>query len=177
MKRLSLSALALLALFGLLLTGCPNGNTPEPEPEPVVEDSFSVTPYTGDLTIAVNGEYGFQAVIDSMVTEGKFTADESYSVTLSATSNVDITNLQVFFVENGETSGTGWGWIVLSDYVTVQETITAGTAFEATVTVPVSTTSSSEGGTYNKVALTIGVGNAASAPTLTITDFSIVKAE
>lgn len=125
MKRLSLSALALLALFGLLLTGCPNGNTPEPEPEP---DPTPVTVFSAtdqSVTLDYNpwdGGSNQQGLLGGAVSAA-IPSGSTLSITLVGTTDIALSGYQFVLINQGATND---GWTESSGYTSVASSVAAG---------------------------------------------------
>jgi hypothetical protein len=121
-----------------------------------------------------NGEYGWQSMFTSGALEvgTQLTKDEVYAFTYTYTSDVDIDQVNLFFLDNS--SANSYGWDMLTGYVGIGTTVTANTPISGSVDITITATASGTDSDANKFVLTAGA-TTASAPTLTFTTFTLVK--
>jgi len=111
-------------------------------------------------------------VYDAPLTTGKIEAGETYRLTYSLTSNVAISDLWIAFIDNS--SGAPGNWQRISEYRSIND-IPANTPTSGTLDIPATVSASSDAAAANRMQIGVDYVNAASAPTLTFTTFTLVK--
>ncbi|MCL2444162.1 MAG: glycoside hydrolase family 5 protein [Treponema sp.] len=101
---------------------------------------------------------------------GKIERGKTYTFTYSFTSNVDIDQLHVFFIDCNTT--TKWAWYELSDQIKIEENILANTIRNGSVEITAIRTATNVMPDANRIYFRAGTGTA-SAPILTFTTFEI----
>jgi uncharacterized repeat protein (TIGR02543 family) len=136
---------------------------------------FTATSETDTLSAQSSGGSTFyQAILSKLGSTNKTVAGDVYYVTLAGSSSVALDALTVQIVENGAKTGSGYGWVTLSAKTTLGTIIPAGKPFSYTVAIPATSSASIAGADYNKIVIETGSGTTA-APTLTLTNFTVVK--
>ena len=133
----------------------------------------NTTPGSQVISLARNTGPGYdnwQAFYDTGTT---ITSGNTFTFAYTFTSNVAIKNdLNVFLVDNS--SAVSY-WDTLSDAVSIQSNIAAGTAVSGTKTITAAKTSSSTAADANRLVFQADYGSEASAPILTFTTLTLVK--
>ena len=110
----------------------------------------------------------------SLLNGYKITSGDQLTFSYSFSSNVAMDYLQVFLVDNGLISGSNYRWEVISDYVKVQEPVTANTTYTGSVTLTATGTATDATALANRLVFGAGTGTT-SQPTLTFTTLTLAK--